>query len=48
MLPAAIAVLVGVKLVKLIPEALFFKVVTWALLAISVKLIYDGMIMAMG
>ncbi len=45
MMPAALAVLVGVKLVKLIPEALFFKAVTWALLIISIKLIYDGISM---
>ena len=45
MMPAALAVLVGVKLVKLIPEALFFKAVTWALLIISIKLIYDGVSM---
>ncbi|CAM8636916.1 COG0730 Predicted permeases [Paracoccaceae bacterium] len=40
---AAIAVFVGVKLVKIIPERLFFQIVTWALLAISLKLIWDGL-----
>lgn len=39
---AAIAVFVGVRLVKWLPEVLFFKAVTWALLLISVKLIWDG------
>jgi uncharacterized protein len=40
--PAAIAVFAGVRLVKVLPEALFFKLVTWALLAISMKLIWDA------
>jgi uncharacterized protein len=40
--PAAIAVFAGVKLVKILPEALFFKLVTWALLLISIKLIWEG------
>ena len=41
-LPATLSVYIGVKLVKLIPEAVFFKIVTWALFCISVKLIWDG------
>jgi uncharacterized protein len=40
--PASLAVFAGVRLVKVIPEQLFFKLVTWALLAISIKLIWDG------
>lgn len=40
--PAAIAVFVGVRLVNWLPEKLFFRAVTWALLAVSVKLIWDG------
>jgi uncharacterized protein len=40
--PAAIAVFAGVRLVKWMPEKLFFRLVTWALLLISVKLIWDG------
>jgi uncharacterized protein len=39
---AAVAVFAGVRLVKILPEALFFRLVTWALLAVSVKLIWDG------
>ncbi len=39
---AAVSVLVGVRLVKWLPEKLFFQLVTWALLAVSVKLIWDG------
>ncbi len=43
MIPAALAVFAGVKLVKMLPEALFFKLVTWALLLLSIKLIWDAM-----
>jgi uncharacterized membrane protein YfcA len=40
--PAAVAVFAGVRLVNWMPERLFFRLVTWALLLISVKLIWDG------
>ena len=40
--PAVIAVFAGVGLVKRMPEKLFFRLVTWALLLISSKLIWDG------
>ena len=40
--PAAIAVFAGVRLVRVMPERLFFRLETWALLLISVKLIWDG------
>ncbi|TGD43504.1 sulfite exporter TauE/SafE family protein [Pseudotabrizicola sediminis] len=39
---AALAVYAGVKLVKWLPEAAFFRFVTWALLILSVKLVWDG------
>lgn len=39
---AAVAVFAGFRLVKVLPEALFFKLVAWALLLVSVKLIWDG------
>ncbi len=39
---AAVAVFAGVRLVRVLPEALFFKLVTWALLLVSVKLVWDG------
>jgi len=39
---AAAAVFVGVRLVKWLPEALFFRLVTWALLILSCKLLWDG------
>jgi len=40
---AAIAVFVGVKLVNRLPERLFFQLITWALLAVSLKLIWGGL-----
>ena len=43
MIPAAIAVFIGVKIIKIIPENIFFRIVTWTLLLISLKLIYDGL-----
>jgi uncharacterized membrane protein YfcA len=41
--PATLAVFAGVRLVKWMPERLFFRVVTWALLLISAKLVWDGL-----
>ena len=40
--PAALAVFAGVKLTRMVPEKLFFQVITWALLIVSIKLIVDG------
>ncbi|WP_333868105.1 sulfite exporter TauE/SafE family protein [Cypionkella sp.] len=40
---AALSVFAGVALVKRLPEALFFRLVTWALLVVSAKLIWDGL-----
>ncbi len=45
---AAVAVFAGAKLVKVMPEKLFFQIITWALLAISIKLIWDGADGALG
>jgi len=43
LVPAAVlAVFLGVRLVRLLPEVLFFRLVIWALFALSVKLIWDG------
>lgn len=42
MLPSALAVFAGVKIVRLLPEKLFFTLVTWALLALSIKLIWQA------
>lgn len=41
--PAALAVFAGYHLVRWMPERLFFRIVTWALLAVSLKLIWDGL-----
>ena len=48
MLPASLAVFVGVRIVKIIPEALFFKIVVWALMLISIKLMADGFRVPLG
>lgn len=39
---AAVSVFLGVRLVKWLPEKLFFQLITWALLVVSIKLIWDG------
>jgi uncharacterized membrane protein YfcA len=39
-IPASIAVFAGVWLVKILPEKLFFRLVTWALLAVSLRLLW--------
>jgi uncharacterized protein len=41
MVPAALAVFAGVRLVRIIPQDLFYKLVTWALLLVSLKLLWD-------
>ncbi len=40
--PASLAVFAGLRVVTVLPERLFFRLVTWALLLISIKLIWDG------
>lgn len=40
--PAVIAVFAGVRLVSIVPEEIFYKIVTWALLLVSLKLLWDG------
>ena len=42
MVPASISVFAGVALVKILPERLFFQIVTWALLAVSLRLLWEG------
>lgn len=42
MIPAVVGVFVGVKVVKVMPEKLFFQIIIWALLILSIKLIWDG------
>jgi len=43
-LPAVIAVWLGVWLVRIIPQTLFFSIVTWALLGVSIELIRKAVI----
>lgn len=43
MVPASISVFIGVKLVKILPQKLFYQLVTYALLLLSLKLIYDAL-----
>jgi uncharacterized membrane protein YfcA len=43
MIPAAISVLAGVKLIHIVPEKQFFRLVIWALLLVSRQLIWDGL-----
>lgn len=40
MVPASLAVLAGVRLVRIIPEALFYTLVLWALLLLSLRLLW--------
>ena len=42
MFPASLAVFAGIRIVKIIPEDVFFKIITWALMSISIKLMWDG------
>ncbi|ULB08404.1 sulfite exporter TauE/SafE family protein [Cereibacter azotoformans] len=42
MLPAALSVFVGYRLVRIVPQALFFRIVIWALLLISLRLIWQA------
>lgn len=47
MIPASLAVFIGVRIIKIIPEELFSKILTWALLLISLRLIWDGIAAAL-
>ncbi|MFC3630361.1 sulfite exporter TauE/SafE family protein [Paracoccus angustae] len=40
---ALIAVWAGLRLVRIIPEALFYKLITWGLLAVSLRLIWQAL-----
>jgi uncharacterized protein len=42
MVPASLAVFAGVWLVKVLPEKLFFQLVTWALLLVSLRLLWEA------
>ena len=41
-LPAVIGVWLGLKLLRILPQALFYKLITWALLLVSLRLIWTG------
>ena len=41
-LPAVFGVWLGLKLLRILPQALFYKLITWALLLVSVRLIWTG------
>ncbi|MFV0292463.1 MAG: sulfite exporter TauE/SafE family protein [Paracoccus sp. (in: a-proteobacteria)] len=41
-LPAVIGVLLGLKLLQVIPQTVFYKFITWALLIVSARLIWIG------
>jgi uncharacterized membrane protein YfcA len=41
-IPASLAVFLGVWLVRLLPEKVFFRLVTWTLLVISLRLVWQG------
>jgi uncharacterized membrane protein YfcA len=45
-IPASVAVLAGVRLVRIIPQKQFFLLVTWALLAVSGKLLWSAVFFA--
>ncbi len=42
LIPAVLGVLVGVRLVRVVPQDLFFRIIIWALLLLSAKLLWDG------
>lgn len=47
-IPAVIGVFAGVRLVRVMPEKLFFRIIIWALLVLSLKLIWDGTLALIG
>ena len=46
LMPASLAVYIGYLAIKIIPERIFYLLVSWALLIISFKLIWDGLILS--
>ncbi len=40
--PAIVSVFLGLKLVKIIPQELFYKFITWALLLVSLRLLWQA------
>ena len=41
-LPAVLGVWLGLKLLRIIPQDLFYKLITWALLLVSIRLIWSS------
>lgn len=41
-IPALIAVFLAYRLIRILPERVFYSAVTWMLLTVSIKLIWDG------
>lgn len=41
--PALFGVFVAYRLIKVLPDRVFYAIVTWMLLAVSIKLIWDGL-----
>lgn len=39
---ALVSVWIGLRLVRIIPQALFYRLITWGLLAVSLRLIWQG------
>lgn len=39
---AVVSVWIGMRLVRIIPQVLFYKLITWGLLAVSLRLIWQG------
>ncbi len=42
---SVVSVFIGVRIVKWLPEKVFFTLINWALLLLSIKLLYDGLIL---
>jgi uncharacterized membrane protein YfcA len=43
-IPALIAVFVAYRLIRILPDRVFYAIVTWMLLAVSLKLVWDGVL----
>lgn len=42
MIPAVIGVWLGLRLLRIIPQAAFYRLITWALLIVSARLVWSG------
>ena len=42
--PASVAVFAGVRMVRILPEALFFRLILWALLLLSLRLLWVALV----